>query len=70
MVLYSQCDTGRDIGLLRAYMASDFRSLRDIANRKAVRRGEKLKRKADFFLVLAKMAQRLDGMPNLKEIGI
>ena len=60
MILHSQCDEGRSVGLLRGYMANDFDNLARIRNRKAITRGDKMKRKADFFIVLARMAERLD----------
>ncbi|AGR48027.1 hypothetical protein PHIM7_305 [Sinorhizobium phage phiM7] len=60
MIMFSQCDEGRDVGLLRAYMASDQAQLARIRRRNAVTRGDKVKRKADFYAVLARMAERLD----------
>lgn len=68
IVTYSQCDTGRNIGLLRGYMARDFEDLRRVRNRPVATRGETVKRKADFYFVLARMADRLDRMPKLSEI--
>lgn len=58
MVRYSQCDEGRDVGLLRGYMASDFENLARVRKRKAASRAEKVKRKADFYFILARMVER------------
>ena len=60
MVLYSQCDDGRLVGLLRGYQASDFEYLRSLRKRNVYTRSDKLKRKADFYMVLARMADRRD----------
>lgn len=66
MVMYCQCDEGRTFGLLRGYMARDFKDLAEVRKRPAYTRGEKMKRKSDFYFVLARMAVRGDMIKESK----